>query len=152
PEAQLREAPGDSAEEDALGGSVAGRGEVADVVVREVHRRVPEALPAGAGMEGRRDAELDALLPERIVVVRAVEPDRVVPEREASAIALTIGDRRHGPRHRAREHRDLGAELLDAKLELLHRLVRRVARDRGGRRHAVAELLEVVRGDDVERV
>ena len=123
-----------------------------DVVVGEVDSGIPEALPARARVEGRRDPELHALLPERIVVVGAVEADRVVPDREARDIALAVGDRRHRPRDRAGEHRDLGAELTHAELELLDRLVRCVTRDGRGRRHAVAKLAEVVGGHDVERV
>ena len=62
-EAQVREPPGHAAEEQRLGHVVAGVGEVADVVEREVGRAIALAVGAAAGMEGRRDAELAALLP-----------------------------------------------------------------------------------------
>ena len=63
-----------------LGDGVAGGGEMADMVVDEVRRRVAQPLAAGARMEGRRDAELDAFLPDRVVIVRAVDAEHVVPD------------------------------------------------------------------------
>src|SRR5689334_25406407 len=82
-EAQLGEAPGDAAEEDRLRNRMAGCGEMADMVVDEIRRRVPQALAAGRAMEGRRDAELDAFLPDRVVVVLAVDSQHVIRHREA---------------------------------------------------------------------
>src|SRR5207245_6615845 len=71
-EVQLGEAPGDAAEEDGLGHRLAGGGEVADVVVAEVRRRVAEQDRARAVVKARRDAELAQLLPPRLVVVSVV--------------------------------------------------------------------------------
>ena len=150
-EAQLGEAPGHAAEEDRLADRVAGGGEVADVVVREVRRRQPQPLAAHPGVEGRRDAVLRARLPERIVVVRAVEAERVVPDGEARSLGGGAGGACHRPRHQAAEHRDLEAELARAVLELGDRLLRRVGGDAGGRRDAVAEVAEVLSGEGVER-
>src|SRR5262249_44157994 len=76
-EAQVREAPGQPAEKQRLGDVVASVGEVADVVEREVRRAVALAVRAASGMEGRRDAELAALLPERVVVVLAVDAELI---------------------------------------------------------------------------
>ena len=53
-EVQVGEAPGDAAEEDGLGHGVAGGGEVADVVVAEVRRRVAQQDRARAVVEARR--------------------------------------------------------------------------------------------------
>jgi hypothetical protein len=50
----------------------------------------------------------------------------------------------------AGEHADLGAELFGDEFELLDRLLRRVHRDHRGRGHPVAELTEIIGGDDVE--
>src|SRR5262249_59853482 len=72
-EAQVGEAPGHAAEEQRLGDVVARRGEVTDVIEGEVGRTVALAVGAAAGMECRRDAELAALLPQRVIVVFAVE-------------------------------------------------------------------------------
>src|SRR4029450_647383 len=68
-EVDLGEAARDAAEEDGLGHRLAGRGEVTDVVVAEVRRRVPEQDRARAVVEARRDAKLAALRPDRIIVV-----------------------------------------------------------------------------------
>src|ERR1700691_6229632 len=85
-EVELREAPGDAVEEDALGQRVGGGGEMADMVVDEVRRAVAQPLAAGARMEGRRDAELDAFCPDRVVIIRAVDAEHVVPDREAAGL------------------------------------------------------------------
>src|SRR5207247_1224979 len=53
-EVELGEPPGDAAEEEGLGHGLAGRGEVADVVVAEVRRRVAEQDRAGAVVEAGR--------------------------------------------------------------------------------------------------
>ena len=149
-EAQIGEAPGHAAEEQRLGDVVAGRGEVTDMVEGEVGRAVALAIGAAAGMEGRRDAELAALLPQRVVVVFAVEAELIEALRIAGEIgggALGVRDR---PAHAAAEHADLRAELLGDELQFLDRLLRRVHRDDRGRGQLVGEVLEVVVGDDVE--
>src|SRR5262249_10908815 len=108
-EAQIGEAPGHAAEEQRLGDVVAGRGEVADVIEGKVGRAVALAIGAAAGMEGRGDAELTALLPERVVVVLAVESELI----EALGVAGEVGGRALGvrdrPAHAAAEHADLRA-------------------------------------------
>src|SRR4029077_12176266 len=106
-EAQIGEAPGHAAEEQRLGDVVAGRGEVTDVVEGEVGRAVALAIGAAAGMEGRGDAELAALLPERVVVVVAVDAELVEAHgiaREIARGSLGVRDR---PAHAAAEHADL---------------------------------------------
>src|SRR4029077_5981201 len=95
-EAQIGEAPGHAAEEERLGDVVAGRGEVTDVVEGEVRRAVALAVGAAASMEGRPDAELAALLPQRVVVVVAVEAGLI----EALGIAGEVGRSALGVRDR----------------------------------------------------
>ena len=127
-----------------------GRGEMADMVEGEVGRAVALAVAAAAGMEGRRDAELAAFLPQRVVIVLAVEAELV----EALGIAGEVGGGplgvRERPAHAAAEHADLRAELLGDELKFLDRLVRRVHRDHRDRGQPVAEVLEIIVGDDVE--
>src|SRR5262249_9939709 len=84
---QIGEAPGHAAEEQRLGDVVTGVGEMTDVIEGEVRRAVAFAVGAAAGMEGRRDAELAAFLPERVVVVLAVETELI----EALGIAGEVG-------------------------------------------------------------
>ena len=111
-EAQVGEAPGHAAEEQRLGDVVAGRGEVTDMVEGEVRRAVALAIGAAAGMEGRRDAELAAFLPQRVVIVFAVEAELI----EALGIAGEVGGGALGvrdrPAHAAAEHADLCTQLL----------------------------------------
>src|SRR5207302_10605282 len=64
-EVQLGEAAGHAAEEDGLGHGLAGGGEVADVVVAEVRRRVAEQDRARAVVEARRDAQVAELITQR---------------------------------------------------------------------------------------
>src|SRR6185503_543485 len=111
-EAQIGEAPGHATEEQRLGDIVAGIGEVTDVVEGEVGRAVALAIGAAAGMEGRRDTELAALLPQRVVVVVAVEAELnevLSIAGEVGGGALGVRDR---PAHAAAEHADLRAQLL----------------------------------------
>ena len=57
---------------------MAGGGEMADMVEGEVRRLVAQAKAAAAGVEGRRDLQLAAFLPDRVVIVVAVEAELVV--------------------------------------------------------------------------
>src|SRR5207237_4482460 len=117
-EAQFREAPGDTAEEDALGGGMAGIGEMADMVVGEVGRRIAQRLVAAGAVEGRRDADFAAFLPHRVVVVDAVDAEHLIPDRETVGVGMPLRDRIRLARHRATEHANLGAELLGDEFEL----------------------------------
>src|SRR5262249_48704119 len=111
-EAQLRETPGNAAEEDALGRGVAGIREMADMVVGEVGWAIAKRLIAAGRVEGRGDPELAAGLPDRVVIVDAVDAEHLVPDRETVGVhVLALGDRSRLARHRAAEHSDLGAEL-----------------------------------------
>src|SRR5215469_11352401 len=80
-ETQIREAPRHAAEEQRLGDIVAGCREVADMVEGEVRRAHALAVTAAAGVEGRGDAELAAFLPDRVVIVPAVDAELVKAQR-----------------------------------------------------------------------
>src|SRR5262245_47162013 len=106
-ETQIGEAPGHAAEKQSLGDVMAGRGKMTDMVEGEVRRAVALAIGAATGMEGRRNAELAAFLPQRIVIVFAVEAELIEPLGIAGEIgggALGVRDR---PPHAAAEHADL---------------------------------------------
>ena len=128
---------------------MAGGGEMTDMVVDEVGRRQPQALVAARAVEGRRDPELLALRPDRIVVVVAVEGQDVVPNGEPRRIGVGRRDRSEAPRHAAAEHAHLRPQFLRHVFELGDRLVRRVHGNDCGRGHPVAQIAEVVGGDDV---
>src|SRR5690348_86720 len=57
-----------------LAGGVVGGGKMADMVVDEIRRRQPQTRPPRTGMERRRDIELEAPRPHRVVIIVAVEP------------------------------------------------------------------------------
>src|SRR6516225_3948843 len=78
---QFREAPGDAAEENRLGGRMTGGSEMADMVVGKVGRRQAQALAARGAVEGGCDAQFHTFRPDRVVVVLAVEAEHVVPHR-----------------------------------------------------------------------
>src|SRR5439155_4268910 len=92
-EVQLRKAPGNAAEEESLGHRLPRRREVADVVVAEVRRRVPEQGRTRAVVEARRDPELATLCPHRFVVVIAVYPDQYVPIDELRRLRMLVRQR-----------------------------------------------------------
>src|SRR3989441_3710158 len=143
-EVQLREAPRDAAEEESLGHGLASGSEVADLAVAEVRRRVAEQDRARAVVEARRDAQLAALLPHRVVVVLAVDADRVVPLDELRRLGMLLLKRGDRAADEAAHHDDAEAELLAGELHLLDGLVRREHRDDGGRNDAVAARAELL--------
>src|SRR5947207_5001669 len=102
-----------------------------------------------AAMEGWRDPELQALRPDRVIIIFAIEPDHVVPNRNAGGLALHLAGRFDRPVHQAPEHRDLVAELLDGIVKLLDRLLGGVHGDDRGRGHAVAEIAEIFGRHDI---
>src|SRR5205085_11909300 len=83
------------------------------------------------------------------VSMLAVEPDDVVPHREAGGLALDLAGGFDRAVHQAAEHRDLIAELLDGVIELLDRLLGSMHRDDRRRGHAVGEIAEILGRDDV---
>ena len=116
---------------------------MADMVVDEIRRRIAQPLAAGARMEGRRDAELDAFRPDRVVIVLAVDRQHVVMH---GGVAGRLGQR---ARHAAAEHADLRAELPGDEFEFGDRLLGGVHRDDRGRGQPVAEPVEIIGRDDV---
>ena len=150
-EVQIGEAARHPAEEEALADGVAGRGEVADVVEAEIRRRVPQENRARTVVERRRQLELAALLPHRIVVVVAVDADDVEPLGVLRGLGLLLSDRRHRPSHQPADHDDLEAELRGRELQLFDRLLGRIHRDDRGGDDAIAIGTELIRGEHVVR-
>ncbi len=118
PELEFRKAPRHAGKEKSLAQPFAGRGEVADVVVHVVIDRRAKAQSLGARMKGRRDFQFDALGPYRVVIVSAVEAERVEP---VSMVGRIGGDR---PRHVTGHHDRLHPQVVDRILQLLDRLLR----------------------------
>src|SRR5262249_61288436 len=95
-EVQLGEAARDAAKEEGLRRSLTGRGEVTDVVVAEVRWRVPKQDRARAVVEARRNLQFAKLGPHRVVVVVAVDADRVVPLDELRRVGMLLHERGNG--------------------------------------------------------
>ena len=135
-EIETRMAAHHSAQENAAREGMIRLGEVSDMVVGEVADR-GAILPArAAGMLCHGDAQLFAALPEKLVVVRAVQSDVVaVPRRLPRVDAL-----RRGGNHTllvAAEHDHPVAQLSDRVVELGDRLIRGArGDDRHGRQAA----------------
>jgi hypothetical protein len=108
-----------------------------------------QPLAAAAAVERRRNAELDAFRPDRVVVVRAVDAEDAVPHGETARLGVLGGGGGDRPRQVAAEHPDFRAELLGDEFELFDRFLRRVHRDDRRRGHAVAEIAEIIGRDDV---
>src|SRR5690242_19916789 len=122
---------------------------MADMVIGEIRGRGAQPRAAVAAVKGGRNAELEALRPDRVVIVFAVESDDVVPHRKAGSFSLELPAGLDRAVHQAAEHGDLVAELLDRVVELLDRLLWSVHRDDRRRGHAVGEEAEIFRGDSV---
>src|SRR5205807_4459926 len=123
PKMHVREAPRHAAEEQRLGHGMPGGGEMADVVVGEIARAIAQPQAAAAGVEGRRHLQLAAFLPDRVVIVVAVETELVVMGGEASDFGFDALGSRKRATDAAAEHADLRAELPGNEFELLDRLL-----------------------------
>src|SRR5215472_16653568 len=102
---------------------MAGGGKVADMVKGEVARGVAQAEAVAAGVESGRHLEFAAFLPDRVVVVIAVEAQLIVMRRKAGDFGIDTLGPRQWPPDAAAEHPDLGAELPGVEFELLDRLL-----------------------------
>src|SRR5437764_12296774 len=102
-----------------------------------------------AAMEGWRDPELQALRPDRVIIIFAIEPDHAGPNAKAAGLAPPLAGGFDRPVHQAPENRDLVAELLDGIVKLLDRLLGGVHGDDRGRGHAVAEIAEIFGRHDI---
>src|SRR5262249_26834032 len=109
--AQIREAPGDAAEEQTLRHRVPGGGEMADMIEGEVGGVVAQPEAAAAGVEGWRDLQLAAFLPDLVVVVLAVETELVVEHSMAAELQIEFLGAGQRAGDAAAEHAHLGAEL-----------------------------------------
>src|SRR5467141_428186 len=78
-ELERRETPRNAAHEYRFAHRLARRREMADVVVREIRCGLAKAEPARGAVKGRRDFQLDALRPHRVVIVFAVDREHVIP-------------------------------------------------------------------------
>ena len=141
-EVEIRETPRDAAEKDRLAHRFACCGEVADVVVAEVRGRIAEGAAPPPAMKRRRYLQFQALAPDRIVVVGAIEAQHVVPG---------AGTPLNRPFHHAVQHDHLEPEFADSVFEFGDRLVRRVRRDHCSGRNPVGKGREQIRLVDVER-
>ena len=101
-------------------------------------------------MERGGDAQLDALRPHRVVVVRAVDAEAVLVEREVHDFRVLALDFRNRAQHVTREHEGLEPKA-GRELKFLDRFFGRVHRDHADAGHAVFEtgehvgVVEVVR-------
>ncbi len=101
-------------------------------------------------MERRRDFQLDALRPHRIVIVFTVEAEVVHPGEVARDAGRLLRKTRDRTAHESRHHHDLEPELRDV-FEFLDCFRRRMHRDTRGGRHPVRVFAENVGVVVVER-
>ena len=124
---------------------------MADVVVAEVRRRHAERAPPRTAVERRRDLELLALLPHRVVVVGAVEADHVVPDAEVGSVRPVLGNLGDRPVDHAIEHDGLQPEFSHRMFQLGDGLVRVVHGNHRRGRHTILQRLEKLGLIHVER-
>jgi len=149
--AQLGEAAGDAAEENALARGVARVGEMADVVVNEVGRRIAQRLRRAGAVERRRDFDVAAGFPHRIVVVIAIDAEHFVGDGETLRLRIAARQRRDLPREAAAEHPDFRAELFRGEFQLRDRFLGMVHRNYRRRSQPVGEFFEILRRNDIVR-
>ena len=148
-EAQPREAARHAVQKDGLADRLAGLGEMPDVVIDEVRHRAAHPDARRRGMEARGNADLQALGPDRIVVVGAVDPQRVVPDGIAAGRGRFARHHGHRAAEQTRQHGDLEAAALD-EFQFFDRLVRGEHRHDRGRGQPVFQARKLVRGVRVE--
>ena len=147
------ESPRDAAEEERLAHRVGALREVADMVGHVVRDGAPASPSHTSLMDRRRHLELDALAPDRIVVVITIQAERVEAVRQSVREQLRVGSvhRADGPSHVAVDHHRLEAEHPHRVLELLDGLLGRVHRNGRGGRDPVCIVPVEVRRIGVER-
>ena len=104
---------------------------MADVVEGVARDRAAARHTLGVAVEGGRHFQFDALRPHRVVVVGAIQAQRVIP------LALAVGVRAH---HVGGHHHRFEAEVADGMLQLRDGLLGRVHGDQRHRCHAVGKL------------
>ncbi len=104
-------------------------------------------------MAGRQHLEVDAFLPERIVVVAVarLHADRGDALGQLAELGIDGGDFRHRVAHLAGNGDGLEAELVDRVFQLGDGLFRGPGRDHRRRRHAVLHVVEHLGIEGVER-
>ena len=137
------EALGDAAEEQAAGERVVALREVPEVVAHEVRRQAAVGPAHGAAVAGDRDPEVDELLPHRVVVVRAVDAQRVDVDAPLRGIRLPLGVGLDGAHDGPAGHEDVESETVRV-LELLDRLGGLGETEHADGHHAVAVRREQV--------
>ena len=144
-EAQRGKTARDAAHEQRAAEVVGAGCKAAEVVEDVVARRVAIGVEDRRRVTHRRHFELDALRPERIVVVRRIDRDRA---REIRRLVVRA-------RHRAdvfgADHDRFVAEFVDRELEFGDRFFRRERRDQRHRPHAVGDFAEHVGVEHVRR-
>ena len=133
-----RESPGHAAEEQRLAQRFVRRGEAADVVVDVAGHERDTRWYWWALWDTRGDAQLDALGPDRVVVVLAVDAIGVEPIRLRAVVRL----RAEAAAGEAGDDRRLEAELTDGVVEGGDCRRRAVHRDQRTDGHAVAVAAE----------
>ena len=131
---------------------MAGIGEVPDVVEREAVDRLAAVPAHAAGVRGDRHLQIETRAPERIVVVGALEAERVDEHAPVGqGIGHEAGRRRDRAPHVIGDHHHLEPELADSVGRLLDRLLGCVHRHHRRRRHPVLERGEHLRVHAVHR-
>ena len=152
---QIGEAPGDAAEEQRLAQPVHALGEEADVVedVAGDRRERVRRDVADAAVEDRREAAVAQGLPDRVVVVRAVEAEGVEPVRltwHAGTATASSGSGRGIGRVTPSGRPTTFEPELAAVRELGDRLLGRDHRHHAGDRHPIGERPVRLREERIE--
>src|SRR6266446_4923321 len=113
-----------------------------DMVVHIIGDRVAAAPSATRRMKRRRNPQLHALSPDRVVIVFAVDAKSVEPDCLAAGLGELARDRLDWPLDVTRHHHGLELELPDRVLEFLDRFSRRVHRDHRNWRHTIGIFTE----------
>ena len=140
-----------AAEEQRFANRLGARGEIADVVVDVVADRAARAPSVADRMKRRRDAQLAALRPHRVVVVFAVDAESIHPVGVFRGLGMMLRDIGNRALHVTRHHDGFQAKLADDIFELVDRFLRRMHRDHGGGRHPLFESGERVGLHPIER-
>ena len=138
------------AEKQRFAHSLTGCGEVADMVIHVVGHRAPAAPALAAGVGRRRHAQLQAPLPERIVVVVAVQSQGVDVAGEGRQVRPCFRYPRDGAVH-VGDHDGLEAQLADGVFGVLDGLFRGVGGNHCGRGHPVRAFAVEFRVELVQR-
>ena len=150
-ELERRKPPRDAAHEHGFTQGLARGRKMSDVVIHIIRDGSPTAPAHGRRVKGRRDLQFHTTRPDRVVIIRAVQTERIQPKGVLGHLRGGPFDHRNGTLDMPGHHYGLEPEFAHHKLKLFNRLLRGVHGNGGRRGHPAGILAEILGMKGIER-